>query len=71
MPKWAPGGGAAAAAPEGAAARWPVGTTPTSTRRALVSNWPWQASHDRGLNEVPASTIRVINSCREAIYGGF
>jgi hypothetical protein len=25
----------------------------------------------RGLNEIPAAAIRGINSCREAMYGGF
>jgi hypothetical protein len=27
--------------------------------------------HGRGLNEVPANVIRAIDSCREALCGGF
>jgi hypothetical protein len=32
---------------------------------------PYRPWHGRGLNEVPAAAIRGINSCREAMYGGF
>jgi hypothetical protein len=67
----APAGCAAAAAPEGGALAGPSAPTSTSTRWALVTSLPCQAWHGRGLNEVPATAIRGIASCREAMYGGF
>jgi hypothetical protein len=67
----APCDGAAAAAPEGGALATPSTPISTSTRWALVTVWPCQAWHGRGLNEVPAVVIRAITSYREALYGGF
>jgi hypothetical protein len=66
-----PANGAAAAAPDGGALACPSVHTSTSTRWALVNPVACQAWHGRGLNEVPAIAIRGINSCREALYGGF
>jgi hypothetical protein len=55
--------------PERGALASPSAPTSTSTRHALVTLQLCQAWHGRGLNEVPAGATRVINNCREAMYG--
>jgi hypothetical protein len=62
---------AAAARPDGYALAGPSALTSISTRWARVTMKPCHALHGRGLNEVPIAAIRVINNCREAMYGGF
>jgi hypothetical protein len=64
-------GGAAAAAPEGGAKSCMSAPTSTSTRWAMVTLQPCLTWHSRGRKELHAAAIRVINSCREAMYGGF
>jgi hypothetical protein len=67
-----PAGGVAAAAPEGCARR-PVGNyfyfhAVGDGNHVAVPSMAWEG---RGLKEVPAAAIRVINNCHEAMYGGF